>query len=1346
MRFEGLHSSPDLVGRRVWLRWDYALDPLETPGDVPDVLLRRKRRDFAFPPLLPGDPYLQFDSAAFPPAPIPGSLAVTDLPDEETFESGLRVTRRTTSVATISAGVPVERQRVVRSIFFDGDGAAVRVRTDLLDADDLPVLEPVYYELDDGSAPDPQTVAAYRDIAVPGELRGTNRVLWDLLPDVYRAGDARPMPEAAHVPGVPETARSGGQLRRFIDVFGVGFDMLRNSADGLRGVRNVFSAPPDYLRLMGRSIGWDPSTVVPLPQQRNEVLTATRLFNVLGTIQSMRALVTHQTGWRSQVAELAQNIARSNLPAARSLYLRRERAGAPGTWRGADDVADIFAFPPGGASGAGSLPAVLLSGTFEPFFLFAGAELTLSVDGDTPGRIRFGPDDFADIGAASAAEVAAVINRAFDDVIATGAGGILRIETVLTGPEASLRVEESRQSLLALSDLPDGRIAPVGDGAGHVRVFYRDRPEGGDAREPHDFANSSNIFQKSWGHGGWRDAVALPGWAASARDLHATALAGAAVWLIWTAPDGLRFAQGTPRAPSPAALASQRAQPFALSPGSQLVLRVPGATEVFTVNAGDFVAPGAATALEVAAAVNAQLAAVTASALADGSLRLTTVAVGDDAEIAVDLSQSTAARALGFAARELRGVGRWDPALDWNGPHRGPPIWNPVAELAATADATGGVRAAWAEHQDGSWQIRQAHWSERVTLATPGGVAQQATPGAGWTVWTTVDGLPSNVIRAVAVDAAGTTWFATNSGLARRRTDGVWTVFTTGDGLISNDVVALAILPNGSVACATPAGLSEIDLADAITNTAASPTTIPSSDVRAVAATGTGELWVGTAAGVARRDGNGSWVQWGAAEGLPALPITAIGVAPGGAAAAASAAGVAVLVNAAWRLDTTAEGLPSNEVRAVAFAADGTLLAATAAGLGRYRHRRWRVSTTADGLPSNDLRCIAEGADGRLLIGTGLGLATGAPSGGWALVGAADGLPSATVVHIHANWSAPVILAADPGGNREPHLAVEAGGETWLLWSHRESVVAGPADDWTLRLRRFDPAAGTWASQQPLTAPPPAGAADRQPSAEPAAGGGFRVFFSTNRTGGAGLAWLTANAGGVPGPVALMPVETEESGDPAAIAGPMGETWLFHRADTPLATSQVKPIAPSDAPDRRSLRVPDTGAVAHRAGARTPVLTHAARHAQRRRFGDPLTYTPEYPDRPDSDLPGSPHLYTRRTLALYMRQAPFGVTVTQEEIARLLQMLNRLKPINLRLRLVIAPDPLTEFLYAPGADIGESWSDVVPVVETIGNPLDTTAVVIPGLDVLLANQLASRSADALDPATLLRRTWFPDLL
>jgi hypothetical protein len=1356
MRFEGFTATPDLIGRRIRLSWSYALDPLETPLSLPEVLLRRKDRDFAFPPLVPGDPYLIYDSVAFPPVPVPAVQQVIDLPGEERIEAGLRAISEVISVASITAGVPQEVLRRTRTVYYDTLAQPVRVRDEVLDARALEPGRAQFYEIDDGSAPPPESIADFRAVVTPGEIHGLNRKLWEMLPEVYRRQDTTRPAASAIWPGVPEAGPSGGQLRRFTDMFGMGVDLLRNSAEGLRSLRDIQEVEPRFLPHLGRMIGWEVPPQLPVEQSRNDLANATRLFDVVGTVQAMRAMVGHQTGWRSQVGEFAQNIARAGVPPRRSVYLRREVAG---DWIGGLDMAAAFGFPPGGSTGSGALPALMTGATLEPFALAPGGELTLTVDGGAPVRVRFGPEDFGWIEAATAAEVASVINAAFDDVVARDVAGAVEIETVLTGPAASVRAETARQSLLALSDAPSGPAMPVAGVEGVLRLFYLQRNDPGQAEAVTFTARSAapasgnpartdrDIRMKSWGFGEWREEQGLPDWSRDASGVAATALPGGALGVAWIGDGRLHFASGLPRASEPARLTSLRAEPFQLVAGGQITFRLRSTVEVFTVNAADYALPAAATALEVAAAMNAQFVGLSATALPDGTVQIATVATGDPARLSVDLSASTVARRLGFAARDLGGRGRWDHVIDWGSPLSGPQVWNPVADPALVSEPAGGVRLGWAENLDERWQIRLAHRADRVVVATPLGAAVRSA-GGGWTVWTTVDGLGSDDVRGLGTDADGTLWFATAAGLSRRRSDGTWATLTTLDGLASDDLRGLAILPSGSVAAASGAGLSEVDTTGAVTVTNASPLGLPSDDIRALVTDGTGALWLATAAGLGRRDRFGGWRRWTVAEGLPPAMPRALAVAPGGRAALATAAGVALWDGTSWSRAGLGTGLPSDNARDLAFGANGTLWVATDAGLGRLREGRWRVITSADGLPSNDLNSVAVASDGRILLGTPAGLARGLPDDGlaWQVEGVPQGLPSPVIRAAHAAWSAPRILTPGTEVEREPHLAREAGGDLWLLVARRATAAADLRDDWTLVLRRHDPGTFAWGPDQAVTAALPAGSVDRTPFAEAQAGGGFRVFFGTDRTGGAGIGHVDVSAAGVVGAPVILSADPDEATHPTAIAGPDGSTWLFTRADSPVIQAQTAILPPPGQPGRVSGRVPEASAASHRSGARTPVMAHAARHALRRRFADPGVYTPEYPDRIDADLPGSLHIYTRRTLGLYLRQSPWGKPITQVETLRLLQLLNRNLPINLRIRLIIAPDPLVEFVYAPGADIEERWSDTVPFVDTLTGLADSTAVAVPGLAVLISNDVANRSAEFLDPATLLRRTWFPDLL
>lgn len=1365
MRYEGLGATADLVGRRVWVTWTHRLDALETPADVPVVSLRRKQRDFSYPPPLPGDPYLVYDGATFPPAPVPGILEVRDLPSWETVEDGLRVTVRGISVARVTGGVALEEQRRLVFTTYSQDAVAVAVRVELLDAAGLEPGVAYYYQLDDGSLPAGEELAAFRAVAVAGGTHGLNRRLYQLLPEVYKRHDVRTLPPAAVLPGVPEAAGSGGQLRRFLDVFGMGLDALRSSAEGLAGLTDAVRVDARFLPRLARLVGWEPSTTLEIPRQRNELLTATRLFDVVGTVPGLRALVTHQTGWHAQVAELAQHVTRANAPARRDLYAVAELPG--GGWRGAADAAQPLGFPLAVANGAPGLPAVLASGAVEPFALAAGMELTITVDGGVPARVRFGPDDFADIAAATAAEVAAAIDAAFDTLAARAAAGAVELTTHATGPEASLVVERTARSLLTPNDAPQGPLSAWRDAAGRLRLVYEERVPGGwdeQATFPAGGAAGAasptapprrRILVKSWGYGEWRDAEEVPAWAGEPRSPGAAELAGGEAALAWidAAAGGgavaprLRAAVGSSRAASPAIVTGLAGEPFRLVAGSQLILTGRFGSELFTVMAADYADPANATAAEVAAAMAAQLVAVTASVAGGGALRLATVTGGDRELLRVDLAQSTAARALGFGSRRLAGRGSWSPAIDWRGPLAGPPAWGPPADPSPVADPLGGARLFWSEHHDGRWQLRQAHWSERLTVVTPAGAAQ--TTGAGWQVWQLADGLPSDTVRAVVADASGTLWFATPAGLGSRRPDGTFASFTTADGLLSDDLRDLALLPDGTLWCATPAGVAVRRPDGTFTGHTAAPGGLVADDVHAVAADGTGAAWAATPAGVSRL-ARGAWRSWTAAEGLPAGTPRDLALAPGRPAALATDAGVAVAGGggepAGWVVHDVAAGLPSADVRSLAWLEDGTLAAATAAGLALWDGRRWRIHTTGDGLPSSDLRSVAPSPDGRLVVGTAAGVAIGGGSS-WSVESVADGLPSDVVVGVHTTWSAPLVLAGDGGGHREPRAGVDPAGRTWVVWATRPAAAAAARPVWTLAFRRFDPAAPAWAWEPPqaLTVAPPGGAADREPSLA-ADGGGFRVVFSSDRGGGRNLWWTTVDAAGVPGVPQPFAAAAAEATSPVSVPGPDGATWVVFRSDASLAPSQAGVLQPPGSGPRPSVRVPDAGALLLRAGCRTPVLAHAARNLGRRHWDDLFTYTPEYPHLPAAQTPTDDHLYTRRTLALYLRRARTGQPITQEQVARLKRLLGRFLPVNLRLVLILSPEPWVELVYSELADLTDAWADSVPLVEVLDGLADATAAAVPEWAVLLSNELASRSASELDLTTLRRRTWFPDLL
>ena len=135
------------------------------------------------------------------------------------------------------------------------------------------------------------------------------------LPAVYHAATRSRAPAARTLEAIPEARRGHGQLRRFVDLFGAGFDHLRAAADGLRDLHDIDEV--DHRRLpllaaLGR-LGAD--------RRRRSRSSATRsatprqLYRITGTIPGCRLWVQAPDGLgRARSRSSARNVMRSQRP------------------------------------------------------------------------------------------------------------------------------------------------------------------------------------------------------------------------------------------------------------------------------------------------------------------------------------------------------------------------------------------------------------------------------------------------------------------------------------------------------------------------------------------------------------------------------------------------------------------------------------------------------------------------------------------------------------------------------------------------------------------------------------------------------------------------------------------------------------------------------------------------------------------------------------------------------------------------------------------------------------------------------------------------------------------------
>jgi len=314
MRLEDFTAAADIVGRRVRVSWVVVPDESETLADVEPVKLRRKVRDFAFPLPATPDPYLVYDSKSFPPPPVPGSLTVTDLTPWEVTDDGERTVFEPVSVAAALGGRMMEVLRRTTSTTYNAEGVPVRQRVEILDTGGQPgnlkTNTVYYYQLFGANIPaDGSDAEPFQASSMVTETYGLNRTLYDSLPEVYRRHDVELRPETPGTESVPEQAPLSGQLRRFTDIFGIPLDSLRGTAEGLRTLHDIDHVDARYLTQLAQWIGWDLSVGVDIPLRRNEIKTATRLYGLVGTLPGLRSLVSRYTGWSTQVAEFAQNLA-----------------------------------------------------------------------------------------------------------------------------------------------------------------------------------------------------------------------------------------------------------------------------------------------------------------------------------------------------------------------------------------------------------------------------------------------------------------------------------------------------------------------------------------------------------------------------------------------------------------------------------------------------------------------------------------------------------------------------------------------------------------------------------------------------------------------------------------------------------------------------------------------------------------------------------------------------------------------------------------------------------------------------------------------------------------------------
>jgi ligand-binding sensor domain-containing protein len=394
---------------------------------------------------------------------------------------------------------------------------------------------------------------------------------------------------------------------------------------------------------------------------------------------------------------------------------------------------------------------------------------------------------------------------------------------------------------------------------------------------------------------------------------------------------------------------------------------------------------------------------------------------------------------------------------------------------------------ALAPGQDGSLWVGTGRPGFVVGLAGAlgGGLARLDKDGR-WQTYnkaSTNGGLPDDAVRALAFGPDGSLWAGTGSagglsgtgfvepggGLARLANGGQWQTYSkasTNGGLPNDNIRALAPTADGSLWVGTEGGLARLDK-DGRWQTFSKATNggLPDDTVMELAVGPDGSLWAGTSGGVARLDKDGQWQTFSKAStsgGLAKDSIRALALDPDGSLWVGSGSvgpggGLARLTKdgqwQAYSKASTDGGLPDDFVWALALGPDSSLWVGTFDGLARLpRDGRWQTynkASTNGGLPQDMVTALALDSDGSLWVGTMGGLARLAKDGRWQTYSKAStngGLPDDFVM----------ALALGPDGSlwvgTQGGLARLAKDGQWQTYSNASTNIGLRSDIWALTL------------------------------------------------------------------------------------------------------------------------------------------------------------------------------------------------------------------------------------------------------------------------------------------------------
>ena len=187
-----------------------------------------------------------------------------------------------------------------------------------------------------------------------------------------------------------------------------------------------------------------------------------------------------------------------------------------------------------------------------------------------------------------------------------------------------------------------------------------------------------------------------------------------------------------------------------------------------------------------------------------------------------------------------------------------------------------------------------------------------------FTNYTTADGLIDNNVSCVDIDATGSIWFGTQSGVSVFDGVSAWTDHTTATdtGFVDNTIQAIYCVNSGDVWIGTDFGASYFN--GTIWTTYTTADGLGNNQIKCITEDVNGNIWFGTNNGASMYDGV-NWTNYGTAEGLPFGGVNSItGHSNGDIWMGTGLSGIRIFDGATFTPITTTDGLIDDRIRSIA--------------------------------------------------------------------------------------------------------------------------------------------------------------------------------------------------------------------------------------------------------------------------------------------------------------------------------------------------------------------------------------------------------------------------------------------